>query len=233
MLVLEGGLEPVAFLGFMRLFTPLEGIRACVEANACDSVNCTIDLVVARGMRVAVEGVLSFGVVMSGWVDGPASASPSYVLTSTWMSSYAECALTRAGVGAGKEVSDKVGSSNESSGVIGEDGLEDGGGATSIDVASPICTSPSWSRWATSETSGRVSFGGTDVNLNFSFFLEGERHGDGGTRVRSISGTGGTECARGVRVAVMKSDLGDGIELVDDGFLGLGGLEAHTCSVPP
>ena len=120
--------------------------------------------------------------------------------------------------------------SDESIGVIGDDGLEDGGGAASVEVIlSPICTSPSLSRCGTSTVSGVASFGGTDVNLNLFFALEGERQGDGGTRERSISGTGGTEHARVVSVGVVKFDLGDGMDPVDDGFFGLTGLSVHTC----
>ena len=80
-------------------------------------------------------------------------------------------------------------------------------------------------------TSGAAPSGGIDVNLSLPFPFDGERQGDGGTRVRSIWETGGTERARGERIASVKPDFGDGIDPVDDGFMELGGLSVHSCSL--
>lgn len=69
-----------------------------------------------------------------------------------------------------------------STGVAGEDSLEDGGGGASVDVElSPMCTSPSLSYCTPAAISEEISIEGTGVNVNLSFPLEGERHGDGGT----------------------------------------------------
>lgn len=96
---------------------------------------------------------------------------------------------------------------------------------------SAIGTSPSLSCRTTTGISGIGFSSGMDVNLSFPFPFDGERHGDGGTRVRSIWETGGTERARGVRIASVKADFGDGIDPVDDGFVEPGGFSAHSCSL--